>query len=146
MSDEKKTIKFQMMLSESEMAAIEDWRFGNRVDSRAEAIRRLCQIGLSASAHMEDLEKFLKIFPLVSDHMFELLTDNKKARTKDELQAMKDDWIAFLALSKSVIAVYGSALLSRSEKDVASLESKIAYINEYIDKDPNFGAASKKKR
>jgi hypothetical protein len=49
MSDdaEKKTIKFQMMLSESEAAAIDDWGFSNRIRSRAEAIRRLCQMGIA---------------------------------------------------------------------------------------------------
>ncbi|MBB5044033.1 hypothetical protein [Shinella fusca] len=48
MSDELKTIKFQLMLSPSEAAAIDDWGFKNRIRTRAEAIRRLCQIGLQA--------------------------------------------------------------------------------------------------
>lgn len=43
---ELKTIKFQMMLSESEARAIDDWGFSNRIRSRAEAIRRLCQMAL----------------------------------------------------------------------------------------------------
>ncbi|TAU26215.1 hypothetical protein ELI48_08515 [Rhizobium ruizarguesonis] len=46
MADELKTIKFQMMLSESEAKMIDDWGFANRIRSRAEAIRRLCQIAL----------------------------------------------------------------------------------------------------
>ncbi len=46
MSDELKTIKFQMMLSESEAKQIDDWGFSNRIRSRAEAIRRLCQMGM----------------------------------------------------------------------------------------------------
>jgi len=46
MSDELKTIKFQLMLSPSEAEAIDDWGFRNRIRTRAEAIRRLCQIGL----------------------------------------------------------------------------------------------------
>lgn len=50
MSDkELKTIKFQMMLSESEAQAIDDWSFSHRIRSRAEAIRRLCQIGMFAT-------------------------------------------------------------------------------------------------
>lgn len=44
--DELKTIKFQMMLSESEARAIDDWGFSHRFRSRAEAIRRLCQMAL----------------------------------------------------------------------------------------------------
>jgi hypothetical protein len=44
---EKKTIKFQMMLSEAEAATIDDWGFSRRIRSRAEAIRRLCQMGIA---------------------------------------------------------------------------------------------------
>ncbi|WP_156461277.1 hypothetical protein [Devosia sp. Root436] len=44
--DELKTIKFQMMLSESEARALDDWGFAHRIRSRAEAIRRLCQMAL----------------------------------------------------------------------------------------------------
>lgn len=46
---EKKTLKFQMMMSPREAEELDDWMFKNRVRSRAEAIRRLWQIGLEAS-------------------------------------------------------------------------------------------------
>lgn len=45
MADEKKTIKFQMMMSPAEAEAIDDWGFSKRIRSRAEAIRRLVQLG-----------------------------------------------------------------------------------------------------
>lgn len=48
MSDDKKTLKFQMMMSPGEAKELDDWMFENRIRSRAEAIRRLCQIGLIA--------------------------------------------------------------------------------------------------
>lgn len=35
-----------IMMSEDEMAVIDDWRFENRVATRSDAIRRLCRIGL----------------------------------------------------------------------------------------------------
>lgn len=47
MSGEKKTAKFQMMMSPSEVKAIDDWKFANRKQSRAEAIRALIQIALT---------------------------------------------------------------------------------------------------
>ncbi|RWN47349.1 MAG: hypothetical protein EOS03_13445 [Mesorhizobium sp.] len=37
--------RLQMVISREELDAIEDWRFRNRVQSKSEAIRRLCQIG-----------------------------------------------------------------------------------------------------
>lgn len=46
--DELKDQRVPIMMSEDELKAIDDWRFENRVASRGEAIRRLCQIGLKA--------------------------------------------------------------------------------------------------
>jgi len=46
MSDDKKTLKFQMMMSPGEATELDDWMFQNRIRSRAEAIRRLWQAGL----------------------------------------------------------------------------------------------------
>jgi hypothetical protein len=38
--------RLQMVITEDELKAIEDWQFENRVPSKSEAIRRLCQIGV----------------------------------------------------------------------------------------------------
>ena len=38
--------RLQIMLDDSELAAIDDWRFKQRMPSRAAAIRELLQIGL----------------------------------------------------------------------------------------------------
>lgn len=40
--------RLQIMLSDEELAAIDDWRFEQRMPSRAAAIRRLLNIALSA--------------------------------------------------------------------------------------------------
>jgi hypothetical protein len=62
MSDELKTIKFQLMLSPIEAGAIDDWGFKNRIRTRAEAIRRLCQIGLLFDEkRMDLLQAFVKV-------------------------------------------------------------------------------------
>ncbi|MEN5103821.1 hypothetical protein [Brucella anthropi] len=47
---EKRTVKFQMMMSDSEVLAIENWMFANRIKSRAEAIRRLCKMAIAHEA------------------------------------------------------------------------------------------------
>lgn len=49
-----KTERFQLMLSPQEIARIDDWRFANRVRSRAEALRRLVDKGLAALGPRED--------------------------------------------------------------------------------------------
>lgn len=40
------TNKFQMMMSEAELKAVDDWMFSQRIKSRAEAIRRLTSFAL----------------------------------------------------------------------------------------------------
>ena len=42
----KRTEKLQIMLSDEELKAIDDWRFDNRLPSRAAAIRELISRGL----------------------------------------------------------------------------------------------------
>ena len=40
--------RLQIMLTDDELVAIDDWRFGRRMPSRAAAIRELLQRGLAA--------------------------------------------------------------------------------------------------
>ncbi|MCO6050641.1 hypothetical protein NGM99_12695 [Mesorhizobium sp. RP14(2022)] len=48
MADEpqQKSERFNMFISPSELAAIDEWSFQNRIRSKSEAVRRLVQIGL----------------------------------------------------------------------------------------------------
>jgi len=55
MSADKKTLKFQMMMSPSEAEMLDDWMFKHRVRSRAEAIRRLVQVGMLAEEALAGL-------------------------------------------------------------------------------------------
>ena len=40
--------RLQIMLAEDELAALDDWRFANRMPSRASAVRELLKRGLAA--------------------------------------------------------------------------------------------------
>ena len=40
--------RLQIMLTENELAALDDWRFGRRMPSRAAAVRDLLRRGLAA--------------------------------------------------------------------------------------------------
>lgn len=45
--------RFHMHLSDDELKAIDEWRFNNRIATRAEAIRRLCKIAIACEAVIE---------------------------------------------------------------------------------------------
>lgn len=44
------------MMSERELEDVDEWRFESRVSTRAEALRRLCKIGLALDAALPGLE------------------------------------------------------------------------------------------
>jgi hypothetical protein len=48
MSDGNREERLQVMLTETELAALDDWRFSRRMPSRAAAIRELLKRGLAA--------------------------------------------------------------------------------------------------
>lgn len=49
MEIEKKDQRVPIMMSAAELAAVDDWRFRNRVSSRGEAIRQLIHKGLASA-------------------------------------------------------------------------------------------------
>lgn len=48
MSEQPKDVRLPVMVTRAEAQAIDDWRFKNRIPTRAEAIRRLIELGLKA--------------------------------------------------------------------------------------------------
>ena len=50
---QKRTSKLQLMIDDEELKAIDDWRFENRLPSRAAAIRELIRRGLTTQEFPE---------------------------------------------------------------------------------------------
>lgn len=58
---EKRVEKLQIMVADSELAMIDDWRFENRAASRSAAIRSLIYLGLELSkAEPDKVSKLLE--------------------------------------------------------------------------------------
>jgi hypothetical protein len=51
MNDLTRAERLQIMLTQEELAALDDWRFANRMPSRASAVRELLKRGLSAEGY-----------------------------------------------------------------------------------------------
>lgn len=47
--NEEKTVRLHIYVPQSEIDAIDDWSFKNRIRARSKAIRRLVQLGLEVS-------------------------------------------------------------------------------------------------
>lgn len=54
---EPKDVRFQMMMSATEAAALDGWASENQLRSKAEAVRQLVEIGLQASGKADTLEE-----------------------------------------------------------------------------------------
>lgn len=54
-ASEPKDQRIPIMMSASEVAAVDDWMFKNRVRSRAEAIRRLCHAAVLSEDWLADI-------------------------------------------------------------------------------------------
>ncbi|EJC66117.1 hypothetical protein Rleg5DRAFT_1824 [Rhizobium leguminosarum bv. viciae WSM1455] len=94
--EEPKTIKFQLMLSEAEAKAIDDWGFSYKIRSRAEAIRRLCTAALELDAHATAIDEALGSLDAQSFAFLERVRELSK-RTDPR----KNDSIAFTAIRSS---------------------------------------------
>jgi Arc/MetJ-type ribon-helix-helix transcriptional regulator len=67
--------RLQIMLTEHELAAIDEWRFTRRMPSRASAIRELLKRGLAA-------EGFIRADRAVKSKDFGLLAKHKRKTAK----------------------------------------------------------------
>ncbi|MFN3321486.1 MAG: hypothetical protein ACK43M_22380 [Allorhizobium sp.] len=62
-SKELKDQRIPIMMTPSEVESIDDWAFKNRIRSRGEAIRRLCQVGLIWDEYKGQFsEQYMKAF------------------------------------------------------------------------------------
>ena len=79
MSDDEKELKDQRvvtMMSPSELEVIDDWMFKNRIRSRGEAIRRLCQVGITADEHFDALvDSYLAVSGAAMDVAVKTMND-----------------------------------------------------------------------
>jgi hypothetical protein len=94
--EEPKTIKFQLMLSEGEAKAIDDWGSANKIRSRAEAIRRLCTVALELDSHANAIDEAIGYLDAESLMFVERVRELSK-RT----DSRKNDSIALTAIRAS---------------------------------------------
>lgn len=85
MSAEKelKDQRIPIMMSNSELTALDDWSFKNRIRSRGEAIRRLIHIGLEVDQRSQELfeqsDLALKMYKRRSSELLSLFSDPKRS-------------------------------------------------------------------
>jgi DNA repair ATPase RecN len=156
MSQEPKTIKFQLMLSESEAKAIDDWGFKNRIRTRAEAIRRLTHIGATFDDRREAIRSGVAKVALPAGEVFplaiEMVTKNENVdedtvRLAHAIMTITKSSVPLLALIRAVNDVAKSSSDSSDEFDriledsatmLAQLDTAIKESSELLNALPDF--------
>lgn len=81
-ADEPRQNRIPFMMSDTELAAIDDWRFENRIGTRAEAIRRLCQIAVAIEGPADRAAEVAKaLVKIYSDALDRSPVDGEKLLT-----------------------------------------------------------------
>lgn len=68
MTDLDRSGRLQLLLSPEELAALDDWRFANRMPSRAAAIRELLRRGMKAPAPVPDQRRRSRDYGVLERH------------------------------------------------------------------------------
>lgn len=120
---ETKTERVQLLMSPSEVAAIDDWGFSHRIRTRAEAIRRLCQIGLLVSERGSDIERMLGEFEEALRSIAanaQQVTGAKHIAALERLTPMLEVMSSFITSTNSVYAELGRIrkILDRAVEEI----------------------------
>ena len=132
--DEQKTERFNLFMSPSEMKAIDEWAWENRVRSKSEAVRRLLQIGIQSDQRIADMlvkaERALAFSLLAGERCTDLYEKDQEAWEKIakyavgalseniEIQSLLVSTLASLANQSAALKSQGevSQLLEKAEK------------------------------
>jgi len=101
-TDELKDQRVPIMMSEDELSAIDDWRFANRIGSRGEAIRRLCQMGVIFDREIRPT------MDAVTKHIQLSVTGKKEKLTAAEHQQMFQNMAISLFNAATILAKMGN--------------------------------------
>jgi len=125
MSDEqeqKKTERLHVLISPAELDAIDDWRFKNRLGTRAKAVRRLVQIGLRTSSEFEEIVRDASKAYHGTARLLKELTEQHQAGGNDsEIEgSLFEEVSSILKINKDIADTYIRIL---------SLQQEIIHLN-----------------
>ncbi|MBY3245163.1 hypothetical protein HFO16_27885 [Rhizobium laguerreae] len=108
------------MMSEKELTSVDDWRFKNRISTRADALRRLCKLGMALDILMPDLETALAGLTHAAANVLAEEADGNPQKNKKLPQT--DIAIAAITLAKTVGLMNQKAKIARTNPSDADLD------------------------
>jgi len=123
MSDEPKDQRIPIMMSASEVKAIDDWSFENRIRTRAEAVRRLCQIGLMTSSAAKDIAHRSGDL----SQLLYILDDAERLQSKEHLMELKHHILSLIQLNIGILS--STVIPTKSDDD---LTVSISFLRQWL--------------
>ncbi len=111
-TDELKDQRVPIMMSEDELKVIDDWRFGNRIGSRGEAIRRLCQVGILS---ISEIDQLVDVAIEASDNIEAGLID-----ARDEMNLLVNDKTSDVLFTQAEVS---DIVLAGIERQLSALDA-----------------------
>ncbi|WP_162783617.1 hypothetical protein [Devosia naphthalenivorans] len=113
MADELKDQRIITLMTPTELEAIDEWSFANRIRSRGEAIRRLCQIGLSVAEQRQVFENTASQSVKLTLRLVQWMKDasEEKATEDDPLEIAFDMMEVVLAAGEAAGSVHGDQVI-----------------------------------
>ena len=95
--------RIPIMFSDSELAAIDDWRFANRIATRADAVRRLIQIGLTLSSSSDIIGKAVSNLFLIKFTTYSNLNWLYRDEETPDIEAIHEEIVdSYVEITKEI--------------------------------------------
>lgn len=139
--------RLQMIITEDELNAIDDWQFANRIANRSEAVRRLCQVALALEPLIEKnyslTEDVLKSRYKSWDRLTDILDEirfpehaiDEQTPTRDAVRAISDLCSDVLSSQSEHELFLTAATMREMLNEIKSgdkIEASIAQVKETI--------------
>jgi len=126
-------------MAPSEVAAIDEWGFQNRIRTRGEAIRRLCQIGLALADRETKLAEIVRDSFLAYYGLYSTMKDHPDAMSAEVADQIE-------ALGKPIDQLFRLSLLLDAEnlpmKQNPDMEEALAQVRDLRSRMKDFTRAS----
>ncbi len=119
---EPKDNRVPIMMSNAELDAIDDWRFKNRIATRSEAIRRLCQAGIIFDREIKPA------MDMVMTQIRESIAGRRDQMTLEEHSLFSQNMAISLFNAGTVFSKYDGA--ATTEEAIKAVNDLLRYYDE----------------
>ncbi|SIT52658.1 conserved hypothetical protein [Mesorhizobium prunaredense] len=131
--------RFQMVVPTDEIGAIEKWRYNNRITSKSEAVRRLCQIGLAFDSEQRSAKDLIRsALDATTTGMRDLLDEaaNADVDLNERLRRIASTLMAAvtaeLAAFQDMVTTDGTATAMQRDGEIEDLKLEIAKLKKAL--------------